>query len=37
MNDYLEKLKYLPLITINKNFDKKILDYRIKNQIITYD
>jgi len=37
MNEYLEKLKYLPLITINKNFDNKILDYRIKNQIITYD
>ena len=37
INDYLEKLKYLPLITINKNFDQKILDYRIQNQIITYD
>ena len=37
INDYLEKLKYLPLIIINKNFDQKILDYRIQNQIITYD
>ena len=37
INDYLEKLQYLPLITINKNFDQKILDYRIQNQIITYD
>ena len=37
INDYLEKLKFLPLISINKNFDQKILDYRIQNQIITYD
>lgn len=37
LNNYSEKLKYLPLIFNNKNFEKKILDFRIQNQIITYD
>lgn len=36
-NNFSQILKYLPLISNNKNFEKKILDFRVQNQIITND